>query len=260
VFGPLAATGKAEVTKLSIELIPIRKNNFIKHYSRAREKAFTKGTILSAWKKTGIMPFNRNAIPQEAFEPALNTTTKAAQPIPTEIPEFLTPITSSNLPSDCPSSTPAHCEATSSSSSTVQSDSDSGVTHLEPSSISPSVSSTTSATSNKSIEDLSDEAYFARMTAHQMFEFLELPPRCLSHASRKELQDENLKLRNLLDKTCFQMQRDYALKKLMDRENERLRQQLFNKKKIRKKVHNTAWTTSHLGGELASPSRGRTIN
>ncbi|KAF8874870.1 hypothetical protein CPB84DRAFT_1829297 [Gymnopilus junonius] len=41
---------------------------------------------------------------------------------------------------------------------------------------------------------------------------------------------------NLLDKACFQMQRDYALKKLMDRENERLRQRLFNKEnKVGKK-------------------------
>jgi hypothetical protein len=75
VFGPLNSTWKAKASKASTEWIPIRKTNLLVYYSRAHEKAFTENTIQGAFCKTGIFPFNRNAIEADAFAPALNTTT-----------------------------------------------------------------------------------------------------------------------------------------------------------------------------------------
>jgi len=62
--------------------LKISKHNLIQIYGRARTDAFTVETIQSAWRKTGIHPFNPKAIPTAAFAPALNTTTKSALPIP----------------------------------------------------------------------------------------------------------------------------------------------------------------------------------
>ncbi|KAJ3510025.1 hypothetical protein NLJ89_g4909 [Agrocybe chaxingu] len=197
-------------------MIPIRKNNFISHYSKAREKAFSKSTIISAWKKTGIVPFDRTAIPPEAYAPALNTTTKAAQPIPATVPAFMAPNeapTSSEV-DDTNTPSPNILHAASSNPSSDNS---------------PSTASSRSTESTKSIEELTDDQYLARMTTEQMYEYVGLPPRCQPRAGREELRKENILLRNLLDKSCMQMQRDYALKKLMDRENECLRQRLFDK-------------------------------
>jgi len=68
VFGSLNSTWKAEVTKLSMEMIPIWKNNLIKHYLQARKKAFTLDTIRNAWWKTGSELFNPDAISKNALQ------------------------------------------------------------------------------------------------------------------------------------------------------------------------------------------------
>ncbi|KAJ3510357.1 hypothetical protein NLJ89_g4727 [Agrocybe chaxingu] len=235
VFGPLATAWRAEVTALSLESIPIRKKNFIKHYSKAREKAFTSETIRNAWQKTGLVPFDRNALPEIAYEPSLNTTTKPTQPVPASLPEFITPISSTSgmianeptndhQPSPSRSQSNPLCKTPSSTPHEIQSAASSA------NSSTPSAASGTSSTSTKSIEDLPDEEFFARMTSGQMYEFMGLPARPHPQASREEIAAENLELRKLLDKACWQMQRDYALKKLMDRENGRLRDQLYAKK------------------------------
>ena len=46
-------------------------------------------TIRTSFQKTGIWPFDPTVIPDVAFEPALNTTTRAAQPIPTVLSSLL---------------------------------------------------------------------------------------------------------------------------------------------------------------------------
>lgn len=65
----------------------------------------------------------------------------------------------------------------------------------------------------------------------------------------------NLQLRELLDRARLQMQRDYALKKLMEKENERLRQRLFNKtnkpKKKQSSGHARHMTSDKVLEELA---------
>jgi len=47
-----------------------------------------------------------------------------------------------------------------------------------------------------------------------------MPDTLLSTASCDALMAQIAELQYLLDHSCFQMQRDYALKKLMDKENE----------------------------------------
>ena len=90
VFGPLAQAWKSEVTEASRNLIAITKENLLTFYDKARRTALKTNTIISSFRKTGIWPLNRDAIPPEAFEPAKNTTTLAAQPLPARLPSLLT--------------------------------------------------------------------------------------------------------------------------------------------------------------------------
>ncbi|KIK05220.1 hypothetical protein K443DRAFT_43723, partial [Laccaria amethystina LaAM-08-1] len=58
VFGPLAASWKKGVTQASRDEIPIMKQNLLIYYHEAREVAFKSTTIISAFARTGIWPFN----------------------------------------------------------------------------------------------------------------------------------------------------------------------------------------------------------
>lgn len=71
----------------------------------------------------------------------------------------------------------------------------------------------------------------------------ELPPLLSELASLAAFEAQNLKLRYLLD-ACFQMEKDYALKVLMDKENGRLRKKLFDKSK--KKGKKTTGYARHM--------------
>ncbi|KAF8236315.1 hypothetical protein L208DRAFT_1252526, partial [Tricholoma matsutake] len=86
VFGPLNSCWKAQVNAISRQYIHVTKSNLLRYYHTAREKAFTKRTIKSAFWTTGIHPFNPDIIEDDAFAPALNTTTHAAQPVPAALP------------------------------------------------------------------------------------------------------------------------------------------------------------------------------
>ncbi|KZT18027.1 DDE-domain-containing protein, partial [Neolentinus lepideus HHB14362 ss-1] len=81
VFGPLAKCWKAEVNAASAQLIPITKHNLLIYYDNARRRSLKSSTIQAAFAKTGIWPFNPNAIPAVAFAPSLLTTTKSALPL-----------------------------------------------------------------------------------------------------------------------------------------------------------------------------------
>ncbi|KAF8068606.1 hypothetical protein FPV67DRAFT_1668684 [Lyophyllum atratum] len=80
--------------------VVITKSNFLKYYHQARTAAFKESTILAAWRKTGIQPFNRNAILDHMFAPSRNTTNKAtpivhpshhaAIALPAELPKHAT--------------------------------------------------------------------------------------------------------------------------------------------------------------------------
>jgi hypothetical protein len=72
-------------------------------------------------------------------------------------------------------------------------------------------SSATSTTSIPEPEDASEVKYV----------MVNMPAALLVTASRDALMAQNAELRYLLDCYCFQMQRNFTLKKLMDKENER---------------------------------------
>src|SRR5271155_4817223 len=90
-FGPLAQSWKRVVTLASQSLIAIKKDNLLFYYHAARIESLKTTTIQSAFRKTGIWPLNRDAIPISAFEPSKNTTTQAAQPLPANLPSILVP-------------------------------------------------------------------------------------------------------------------------------------------------------------------------
>jgi hypothetical protein len=219
----LNSTWKAEVNQASYEWIPIRKNNLLAYYSRAREKAFTKTTIKGAFRKTGIWPFNRNAIEHDAFAPALNTTTQAAPPVPTTLPDLLIPEPNSTTPSATPSTVPS----------------------IVPSTTPPTTPDSTPIASAATSQSNGDASEADVEVKYIMANF---PAQLPIRASRDALLAQNAELRYLLDRSCIQMQRDYALRKLMDKENGRLRKRLYDKAhKPKKKL--TSGLSRHMTSE-----------
>jgi DDE superfamily endonuclease len=91
-FGPLASAWKSEVNSASADYVEITKQNLLVFYAKARERALKPSTIISAFAKTGIWPFNRHVLEPSAFEPSKNTTTEPAQPLPARLPTLLIPI------------------------------------------------------------------------------------------------------------------------------------------------------------------------
>ena len=85
-MGGLIKSWKAQVNQAARKYIPITKYNLLEQYLAARECALKSETIHSAFKKTGIWPINCNALDPHVFDPSLNTTTQAAQPLPTTLP------------------------------------------------------------------------------------------------------------------------------------------------------------------------------
>ncbi|KZT35624.1 hypothetical protein SISSUDRAFT_974548, partial [Sistotremastrum suecicum HHB10207 ss-3] len=57
-FGPLSLEWKKRVIRLSSLNIEITKENFIGHYTEVRAASLKPKTILSAWARTGIHPYN----------------------------------------------------------------------------------------------------------------------------------------------------------------------------------------------------------
>ena len=91
-FGPLASVWKAEVNSASAAYVEITKRNLLEFYAKARERALKQSTIISAFAKTGIWPFNHHALDLSVFEPSKNTLTEAAQPLPSTLLTLLIPI------------------------------------------------------------------------------------------------------------------------------------------------------------------------
>lgn len=207
VFGPLSATWKAEVNVASRENMVIRKHNVISYYSRAREKAFTTTTIRNAFRKTGIWPLNPDVIEEDAFAPALNTTTQAAQPVAATIP-------------DCVVVVPPPANPTA----------DTSLNSISTADTTP-ISSTTTATSTSA----ESSQTLPSSTGSEIKFSIKLPRKLGSNATSASLRAQNEELRYLLDQACYQMEKDFALKKLMDKENERLRKELYNRQNKPKK-------------------------
>ncbi|KAF9220292.1 hypothetical protein BS17DRAFT_715149, partial [Gyrodon lividus] len=65
-----------EVNEASQQFIAIKKNNLLAYYKLAHDKAMLPTTIQSTFAKTRIHPLNPDVIPENAYAPALNTTTQ----------------------------------------------------------------------------------------------------------------------------------------------------------------------------------------
>lgn len=216
VFGPLAIRYKKEVTKLSKLNIPIRKENLLHVYGKARIASFSRTTIKSAFRKTGIYPLDPEAIPEKLFAPALTTTTNTAQPMPATLPLFINAIPNcevANLPE----------QSVSISSSNL---------------LEPNLRAQVLVPSDAM--DIDDDSF--QYTPEFSLTLPELPSVLPPKASRSTLLTHVALLRKLLDDACAQISADYAQKILMDQENGQLRIQLFLK--LKDKDNTRALTSS----------------
>jgi hypothetical protein len=209
-FGPLAQSWKREVTLASQSLIAIRKDNLLAYYHAARVTALKTTTIQSAFRKTGIWPLDRCAIPLSAFEPSKTTTAQAAQPLPAHLPSIL-------VPTPTPTPTPSAAAST-----TLHHD----ALMLE----------------TTPVEELSDDDEEEPMERYH----IEVPPPLPGTSSRQALRAENMMLRDIIVQAGIALEEDYAQMKLMDLENERLRKRAFGKEKRKAKNAQSSGQARHM--------------
>jgi hypothetical protein len=209
VFGPLAQAWKHKVTEASQNLVAITKMNLLAFYDEARKVAFKTTTIASSFRKTGIWPLNRDAVPLEAFEPAKNTTTLAAQPLPAHLPTILTPT---------PNLTPT--------TSFV-------------------MATTPNPTRTGSQEPCSDTAFDDPVQRYH----IEVPVPLHHTASRFAVRNENLMLREIIAEAALVLEQDYTQMKLMDLENEKLRKRAFAREERKTKKKLVAGQARHMTAE-----------
>lgn len=85
VFPPLKNSWKEIQAHWERDGHTISKNNFLKVYAKAHQKALTPKNILSA-KKTGIVPLNREVVTTEMFAPSIELSICGELPIRQHIP------------------------------------------------------------------------------------------------------------------------------------------------------------------------------
>ena len=229
VFGPLAASWKKGVTQASRNEIPITKQNLLIYYHDAREVAFKLTTIISAFARTGIWPFNWDALSDDAFAPALNTTTQAAQPISAELAEILTPILDA-AEFNSPSQNPMLKNLTTGSDHSIHSESD----DIDIPTTSPHTDPNTTVLlplpKSEPIKPIFPEYR------------IKTPAPLAQSSSHQALWIQNNQLHTIIAEAATQLQRDYAQLKLMDKKNERLHRVAFAKTQVKGKKKET---TSH---------------
>ena len=221
VFGPLATSWKKGVTQASHNEIPITNQILLIYYHKAREVAFKSTTILSAFAQTGISPFNQDALSDDAFAPALNTTTQAVQPISAELAEILTPIL------DVPSQNPVIENLTTGSDHSIHSKSD-------------SINILTTSTHINTNTTLPLPLPESEPIKPIFPEYKIKTPAPLAHTSScQALWIQNNQLHTIIAKAATQLECDYTQLKLMDKENECLRQVAFVKMQVKGKKKET---------------------
>lgn len=208
VFGPLAIAWKVLVLKTSRDLISIRKENLLAYYHEARQQAFQRSTIISAFAKTGIHPWNPDVHDFSIYEPSLNTTTQAAQPIPAQLPSTLIEI-NEPLISAIP-------HITISPDTSTETPSPLAVTNT------PLSTSTSQTVASGSVDRVSSR-YVVR----------NMPDPLSTTASQSKLVEQNTQLQAIIADMKSDLERGYAQTKLMDRENECLCNLLFGRSKAR---------------------------
>lgn len=214
----------------SAEYIEIRKHNLLGIYSKARSSAFQPATIHSAFRTCGIWSFDPSVIEENAYAPALNSTTKAAQLVPAALPILLVPATSEAVESVL-----VHSSVTELSER---------LDNLQVSNYSEVSQSTHSSNVSPSADSMTDHARISTappaIRGHQ-FVLARLPKELPPLSSVAAFKAENAELRCLLEQARYQMEMDFAFKKLMDNENGRLRARLFDKSHKHQKKQTTGF-------------------
>ena len=214
VFGPLAASWKAIVNMASREEIKITKYNLLGYYHKARTRAFSPTTIQAAFRKTGIWPLNPQAIPDTAYAPALNTTTQAAQPLPAVLPALLREV--------CPNVITAGQPVAPMAGTSVD---------------------RVTAEPQKERTSIDSQAATAPTIKYML---VGLPSPIKRNASQQVYQIQVDRLRDFAKLAKAQMEADYAAKRLMDAENQRLRARLFDKAQTKTRKREGGGAARHM--------------
>ncbi|KAJ3534000.1 hypothetical protein NM688_g7200 [Phlebia brevispora] len=191
VFGPLETCWRAVVTQAGRDMVRISKLNLLQYYHEARTQAFKASTIRNAFRKTGIWPWNPDAIDVSLFEPSKNTTTDSAQPLPAALPSILV-LDESTLPTTSNTQLPTIPEGTELPS--------------------------TAMSSNAAVEP--GPRYK-----------IPIPPTPPHYASRQDLRKQVKELRSLVKEAGVQLEQSFTQMKLMDKENGQLRMRANKKEK-----------------------------
>lgn len=229
-FGPLASAWKAEVMRLSRTFSKVTKYNLLELYANARRTAFSPLTIQTSFRTTGIWPFNRNAIKDVAFEPAKNTSTRSAQPIPASLPPMLELVRepSPELEPGPDFEAPESSQPTTPSSPLAE-------LPMPTSTDSNTPMQTTPGPSFPDDTPIPTRPNSPTPASTPSYRLIDFPGSIPPSSSRMALIAHTKKLKCYAERTKSQLEADYAAKQLMDAENERLRRQLFEKKSKPKK-------------------------
>jgi hypothetical protein len=161
--------------------------------------------IAALFQKTGIWPFDQTAIEDAAFEPALITTTQAAQPVPSSLPSLLEAVEAIVTVS-----TGIANQITPTSVPTI------------PSTLPPSNSAPLSSASNTTPPEPS-------LCSHITYTLVDFPLPIPWRSSCTAFMAENKELRVYCHRAKQQMEADHASKNLMEAENHHFQCQLFGK-------------------------------
>lgn len=213
VFSPLATAYKNTISEASINGTRINKRTLPSLYAKARTVAFKCSTIKTAFRKSGIWPLDRTAIEDEAYEPSKNTSNQASMPIPVTCPEILAVVVTEE-----PVSPVDKIEA-----------------NLELPKKEIQVATSHSPPTDKKQSDIGPRSLEMDNVPAARFMLAGLIPPSSWNATKDSLRNENLHLRQLLEKAKEQIEADYAHKLLMEDENRRIREELHSRKKPERK-------------------------
>ena len=213
-FGPLSRSYKKEVSKLAKLNVPIRKDNVLQVYSRARLLSLKDTTIKASFRKTGIHPFNSAALSDKSFAPALVTSCRPSQPLPVTDPKFISAVTvpiQDAFDGDAPDrNTPTGSQGP--------------LLPLSDASLQAHLSGNDPLHPALAASEGSVQPRF-------QLTLLDIPPPLHPKATRNELTAQLESYHQLLDQANAQIAADHAQKVLMEQENGQLRMQLFLKSK-----------------------------
>jgi hypothetical protein len=86
IFSPLKKfIGEERDKWLREHAAAMDKNNFLAIYGKAHVRALTADNIKSAFKKTGVWPFNPNVVTEEMLAPSKETSCEVKLPIPLQV-------------------------------------------------------------------------------------------------------------------------------------------------------------------------------